>query len=64
MTTQFNTRLPELTTNQIDDIAEIHGLTKTQIIIIAIDRLHQQLQHPDIRYELTADDVRKAQTTD
>ena len=60
MTKQINTRLPELTQSQLSDIAEIHGLTITQIMIIAIDRLHTQLQSPEIRFEMTAEDIQKA----
>ncbi len=59
MPKQFNTRLPELTHNQIDEIAEIHDLTKTQILIIAIDRLYQQLQSPKIDLELSAEEINK-----
>jgi hypothetical protein len=42
-TTQFNVRLPELTHTQIDDIASGYGLTKTQVIILAVDRLARDL---------------------
>ena len=43
MTTQFNTRLPQLTHDQIGDIAREYGLTKTQVVILAIDRLCRDL---------------------
>lgn len=40
---QFNARLPQLTHSQINALAENHGLTKTQVIIIAVDRLARDL---------------------
>lgn len=40
---QFNARLPELTHTQINNLAEIYGLTKTQVIIVAVDRLARDL---------------------
>ena len=39
MSQQFNVRLPELTHQQIAQLSETHGLTKTQVIILAVDRL-------------------------
>ena len=41
---QFNARLPKLTHEQIRDVAREHGLTKTQVVIIAVDRLTRDLQ--------------------
>ena len=38
MAQQFNVRLPELTLDQIAHISDTHGLTKTQVIILAVDR--------------------------
>lgn len=43
-TSQFNTRLPQLTHDQISQITEDYGLTKTQVIIIAVDRLARDLK--------------------
>lgn len=40
---QFNARLPLLTHTQINNLAEVHGLTKTQVVIIAVDRLAREL---------------------
>ena len=40
---QFNARLPQLTHAQINDLAAMHGLTKTQVIIVAVDRLARDL---------------------
>lgn len=40
---QFNARLPKHTHDQMTEIANEYGLTKTQIVILAIDRLHLQL---------------------
>ncbi len=41
---QFNARLPQLTHDQINALAHDHGLTKTQVIIIAVDRLTRDLK--------------------
>ena len=43
MSQQFNVRLPEITHNQIAQISEMHGLTKTQVVILAVDRLTSAL---------------------
>jgi hypothetical protein len=40
---QFNARLPLLTHTQINNLSEVHGLTKTQVVIIAVDRLAREL---------------------
>lgn len=40
---QFNARLPQLTHSQINNLAVVHGLTKTQVIILAVDRLTREL---------------------
>jgi hypothetical protein len=40
---QFNARLPQLTHTQINNLATVHGLTKTQVIIVAVDRLAREL---------------------
>ena len=40
---QFNARLPQLTHMQINQLADVHGLTKTQVIILAVDRLTREL---------------------
>lgn len=41
---QFNARLPQLTHTQIIDLSEAYGLTKTQAIILAVDRLARELR--------------------
>lgn len=41
---QFNARLPQLTHEQINELAREHGLTKTQVIILAVDRLQRELK--------------------
>lgn len=44
---QFNIRnLPELTAVQIDELCAKLGMTKTQLVIMAIDRLYQQEVKP------------------
>ena len=40
---QFNARLPQITHNQINNLVAAHGLTKTQVIIVAVDRLARDL---------------------
>ena len=54
MAQQFNIRMPEITHNQIAQISEIHGLTKTQVIILAVDRLSTALieQNPVAQKDL------------
>lgn len=52
---QFNARLPLLTHDQINTLSEGYGLTKTQVIIVAVDRLARDLEyesaeaHKDVR---------------
>jgi hypothetical protein len=41
---QFNVRLPLLTRDQIGELVDEYGLTKTQVIIVAVDRLNRELQ--------------------
>ncbi len=44
---QFNIRnLPELTAKQLDELIDKLGMTKTQLVIMAIDRLYQQEVKP------------------
>jgi hypothetical protein len=43
MPQQFNARLPELTHEQINTLSKAHGLTKTQVIILAVDRFARAL---------------------
>lgn len=59
MPQQFNVRLPEMTHNQITQITEAHGLTKTQVIILAVDRLSRALMDQD---EFADKDVRRLKT--
>ena len=42
-TRQTNVRLPDLTRQQLEAIAESTGLGQTQIIILAISRFYEQL---------------------
>jgi hypothetical protein len=58
MTKQLNARLPELSHDQIDELCEEYGLTKTQILILAIDRLHRDLLPDEFRMgELTTTEL-------
>ena len=41
-TERFNARIPKLTANQIERLADKLGLTKTQLLIVAVDRMAQQ----------------------
>lgn len=43
MSEQLNVRLPGLTLDTIDLLCETYGLTKTQCIILAVDRLARGL---------------------
>lgn len=56
---QFNARLPHLTHTQINGIVETHGLTKTQVIIVAVDRLARDLK---VHSEEANKDVRMLKT--
>lgn len=40
---QFNVRLPVFTLETIDLICETYGLTKTQVVILAVDRLARDI---------------------
>jgi predicted DNA-binding protein len=40
---QYNVRLPRLTQTQLEELAAATGLTTTQTVIVAIDRMHHQL---------------------
>jgi hypothetical protein len=42
MSTQYNVRLPEKTAEQIQKLIEATGMTQTQLMIVAIDRMFQQ----------------------
>ena len=44
LSSQFNARLPQLTHDQITLLADGYGLTKTQVIILAVDRLARDLE--------------------
>lgn len=59
MPQQFNVRLPELTHAQIAQISDGHGLTKTQVVILAIDRLTSALAGQD---EHAKKDLRRLKT--
>jgi predicted DNA-binding protein len=41
---QLNVRLPLLSHDQINALAENYGLTKTQVIILAVDRFARDLE--------------------
>ena len=56
---QFNARLPQLTHNQINNLARVHGLTKTQVIIVAVDRLARELDTESVEADK---DVRMLKT--
>ena len=43
-TNQFNARLPQLTHTQINSLSDQYGLTKTQVIIVAVDRLARDMK--------------------
>ena len=43
-------RLPGLTTECIDLVADTYGMTKTQVIILAVDRLTRELNPEDTTF--------------
>ena len=40
---QVNVKLPRLTQAQLSELAQVTGMTTTQTVIVAIDRMHHQL---------------------
>lgn len=56
---QFNVRLPSITHQQIDEAVKLHGLTKTQVIIVAVDRLARDLKS---QLSEAGKDVRRVKT--
>jgi predicted DNA-binding protein len=63
MSKQFNTRLPELTHEQIDALSQAHGLTKTQVVILAVDRFVRALESAHESESEEADkDIRRLKT--
>ena len=44
MSKQFNARLPQLCHDQINALVRDYGLTKTQVVILAVDRFARELQ--------------------
>jgi hypothetical protein len=42
MTKQLNVRVPKITKQQIKDLQRWTGMTQTQTLLMAIDRLHQE----------------------
>jgi hypothetical protein len=57
--TQFNVRLPQLAQDQINWLASEFGLTKTQVIILAVDRFTRDLQ---AQTNEAAKDIRRFKT--
>lgn len=39
---QINLRIGDLTASQIDALIEQTGMTKTQVVTVAIDRMHRE----------------------
>lgn len=40
---QYNVKLPRLTQQQLSELAAATGMTTTQTVIVAIDRMHHQI---------------------
>ena len=40
---QYNVKLPRLTQQQMSELAAATGMTTTQTVIVAIDRMHHQI---------------------
>ena len=55
MNEQFNVRLPGYTLEQIDLLCSTYGLTKTQVTILAFDRLTLALDPERIGFDETQD---------
>jgi hypothetical protein len=55
MNEQFNVRLPGNTWEQIDLLCSTYGLTKTQLTILAIDRLTRDLNPDNVGFDETQD---------
>ena len=56
---QFNARLSRLTHTQVNNLSEIHGLTKTQVVIVAVDGLVRDLETGSVEADK---DVRRLKT--
>ncbi len=61
-TKQFNARLPLLSHEQINSLGIDYGLTKTQVIIIAVDRLYRDLRAESVSLTDAEKDVRMLKT--
>ena len=59
MSQQVNIRMPKLTRHQIGALCQAYGLTKTQVIILAVDRFNSALAGED---EETYHDLRRLKT--
>lgn len=59
MSKQFNVRIPELTERQLDDLTGGFGLTKTQVVLIAITMLHSHT-FPDKDWKQSIQELRKS----
>lgn len=58
MNEQFNVRLPGYTLEQIDLLCDTYGLTKTQVTILAFDRLTLALAPERVGFDETQDILR------
>lgn len=63
MNEQFNVRLPGYTLEQIDLLCSTYGLTKTQVTILAFDRLTLALDHERIGFDETQDIINALRDT-
>ena len=52
MDKQFNVRIPEHTAGQLDWLLEKTGMTKTQLQILMIDRLYQEMSQEKERKKI------------
>lgn len=55
MSTQYNVRLPDGTAKQIQKLIEVTGMTQTQLMIVAIDRMSREEERTKqmINHEVT-----------
>jgi|SRR5579859_2333395 len=61
MAEQLNVRIPKSTENQLDELREWTGMTQTQLVIQAIDRLYQELtkEKAALEYESILSNLRQ-----
>ena len=62
--TPLYVRLPHMTTYQIEVLCARLGLTKTQLVIVAMDRMMRDLQHGAISPDASSEAIDDAEDAD